>query len=290
MRASRQQRPGPTRRRIDQADTDHPRKASTSTARADLDAALEIQAPTRFAESWDNVGWQVRGDSDRVTGILCAVDATADVVEEAAQRGANVVLAHHPLLYRPLRTVDTRTRVGRIVSRALLNDVSILTAHTNWDAASGGISWALAQALGLEVKAPLQPRADDAAAGLGVVAEAHQPLSSHALARLVQDRLGTDVALAVGPPREHRRIALMGGSGASAIDAAAASGATLFLTADVRYHEAQEAEALGLSLLVIDHGASERPGMIRLASLLRHHVSVPVLVSELPTSPWRPRY
>jgi dinuclear metal center YbgI/SA1388 family protein len=218
------------------------------------------------------------------------VDATLEVVEEAVARNANVVLAHHPLLFHPLRTVDTSTRIGRIVARALEARISILTAHTNWDAASGGISWALAQELGLAVDGPLLPRQDDNSAGFGVLAQSPEGISSRELSRLVQRRLGTDVLLAVGTPGEHRRIALMGGSGASAIEAAAARGATLFLTADVRYHEAQEAAYLGLSLLVIDHGASERPGMIRLSSLIRERLGVPVHASELSTTPWQRPY
>jgi putative NIF3 family GTP cyclohydrolase 1 type 2 len=79
----------------------------------------------------------------------------------------------------------------------------------------------------------------------------------------------------------------MGGSGTIGIARAAAAGATLYITADVRYHDAQEAEAAGLSLLVVDHGASERPGMSELGRILTTRLAAPVTSSQTPTSPWR---
>jgi dinuclear metal center YbgI/SA1388 family protein len=230
------------------------------TTQQDVEAVIEELAPASLAEDWDNVGWQVRCDSDDVTGVLCAVDATAAVVDEADQLGLNLVLAHHPLLFRPLRSVDSRSRVGEVVAKALGRRISILSAHTNWDAAPGGISWALARELGLEPVEPLLPVTDVPNAGLGVLTETRAPLKARALIAQLQNDLGSAVTVWVGAADGHRRVALMGGSGTLGIARAAEVGATLYITSDVRYHDAQEAEAVGLSLLVIDHGASERPG------------------------------
>jgi dinuclear metal center YbgI/SA1388 family protein len=258
------------------------------TSQKEVESVVEDLAPTSLAEDWDNVGWQVRSDSDEVTGILCAVDATEAVVDEAAELGANLVLAHHPLLFRPLRSVDVESRVGAVIAKAILRGISILSAHTNWDAAPGGISWALAKHLGLQPLEPLLPVAGSSNAGLGVIAESTSDLHAAQLVALLGSSLGSAVTSWVGPTTEgHRRVALMGGSGTTGIAKAAASGATLYITADVRYHDAQEAEAVGLSLLVVDHGASERPGMSELGRILATRLAVPVTSSQTPTSPWR---
>jgi dinuclear metal center YbgI/SA1388 family protein len=257
------------------------------TTQRDVEVVLEELAPTSLAEDWDNVGWQVHCTTDEVTGVLCAVDATAAVVDEAEQVGANLILAHHPLLFRPLRSVDAGSRVGAIVASALHRRISILAAHTNWDAAPGGISWALARELGLQPLEPLLPIVGTKGAGMGVVAESREPLSASTLIHQMKAELGSAVSSWVGALDGHRRIGLMGGSGTVGIARAAEAGATLYITADVRYHDAQEAEAAGLSLLVIDHGASERPGMTELGRMLAARLSVPVTPSLTPTSPWR---
>jgi dinuclear metal center YbgI/SA1388 family protein len=253
----------------------------------DVVAALEDLAPASLAEEWDNVGWQVRCNSEAVTGVLCAVDATEAVLDEAARIGANLVIAHHPLLFRPLTRVDVESRVGTVVACAFRRGVSIIAAHTNWDSAPGGISWALARDLGLAPVAPLLPSEQYEGAGLGVLADSSAPLPAERMLGWIRDDLGSAVISLVGQPGGHRRIALMGGSGSSGIAAAARLGATLYITADVRYHDAQEAEALGLSLLVIDHGASERPGMAEMSRLLAPRLAAPVTLSQTPTSPWR---
>ncbi|MFN0072107.1 MAG: Nif3-like dinuclear metal center hexameric protein [Chloroflexota bacterium] len=250
-------------------------------------AMLNDLAPTSLAESWDNVGWQVRCGTAPITGILCSVDATEAVIEEARQRGANLVIAHHPLLFRPLHAVDTSSRVGGVLASALRGNISIISAHTNWDAAPGGISWALARRLGLTPETILQPSPLLPHAGLGVIAHADTPIDTHQLIRRARVDLASSVVTLVGTAAEHTCIALMGGSGTSGISAAAESGATLYITADVRYHEAQEAESLGLSLIVIDHGASELPGMAELGQVLASRLSVPVSLSQTRTSPWR---
>jgi dinuclear metal center YbgI/SA1388 family protein len=257
------------------------------TTQQDVESVLEELAPASLAEDWDNVGWQVRCDSDDVTGVLSAVDATAAVVDEAEKLGFNLILAHHPLLFRPLRSVDSRSRVGEIVTKALGHGISILSAHTNWDAAPGGISWALARHLGLEPVEPLLPVAGVPNAGLGVIAESRAPLNAQSLVTQLQDELGSAVTSWVGAADGHCRVALMGGSGTLGIARAAQMGATLYVTADVRYHDAQEAEAVGLSLLIIDHGASERPGMAELGQRLASRLPTPVKPSQTLTSPWR---
>jgi dinuclear metal center YbgI/SA1388 family protein len=257
------------------------------TSQQDVVAALEETAPACLAEPWDNVGWQVRCETSPITGLLCAVDVTEAVLDEAAARGANLIIAHHPPLFHPLRSLDAESRVGSVLTRAVQMNISIIAAHTNWDSAPGGISWALTRHLGLDPIEPLISSDVREEAGLGIIARSPTPLTSERLANWARHELGSSVISMVGEADGHERVALMGGSGTSGILRAAEIGATLYITADVRYHDAQEAEGLGLSLLVIDHGASERPGMAELGRILASRLGTPANVSQTPTSPWR---
>jgi len=257
------------------------------TSQEDVVAALEEIAPACLAEPWDNVGWQVRCDTSPITGLLCSVDVTEAVLDEAAALDANLIIAHHPILFRPLRSLDAESRVGSVLTRAVQMNISIIAAHTNWDSAPGGISWALTRHLGLDPIGPLIPSNVREEAGLGIMARSATPLTSERLANWARHELGSSVISIVGEADGHERVALMGGSGASGSSRAAEAGATLYITADVRYHDAQEAEGLGLSLLVIDHGASERPGMAELGRILASRLGTPANVSQTTTSPWR---
>jgi len=127
-----------------------------STRLADVIGVLDAAYPPRLAQPWDSVGL-VCGDPDDVLGsVTVAVDATAAVVDEVPERG--LLLAHHPLLLRGVDTVAASTAKGALVHRLIRSGRSLFTAHTNADAASPGVSDALAQSLGLTVEAVLEPQ------------------------------------------------------------------------------------------------------------------------------------
>lgn len=247
---------------------------------------IERLAPAALAADWDNPGWQIRLEDAELRAVLVALDAVPAAVDEAATTGANLLVTHHPLFFRPPRSLDAQGLAGATAIAAVRAGVSIVALHTNLDAAPGGTSWALAEALGLEAGVTLEPRADGAS-GYGVLAHANRPLRLRDWSRLVSERLGgPPLAVSGSPDAEHQVLALMGGSGASLIERARAAGATLMVTADVRYHEAQQARAAGLSLLVLDHFASERPVLERVAGFLRERLTCPVTISASRSTPW----
>lgn len=252
----------------------------------DVAACVEALAPPGLAEAWDNVGWQVRTAACELRGVLVALDATAEVVAEAAAAGCNLLLTHHPLFFRPAGSLRAGTLVGDATMAAVRADVSIFAVHTNLDATPGGTSWALAEALGLEGQRPLTPGLVEGT-GLGLVARAPEACTLTAWAERARTALGSAVALLSGAPDgRHATLALMGGSGGGAIRAAVAAGASLYVAADVSYHQAQEARASGLSLVVVDHYASEWPVMVRLARLLQERLRCAVVLSTTRTTPW----
>ncbi|HEY8477628.1 MAG TPA: Nif3-like dinuclear metal center hexameric protein [Chloroflexota bacterium] len=257
--------------------------------RFEIAPLLESLAPLDLAESWDNVGWQIRLPGT-LRGVHLALDVTPEVLDEATEVGANLVVSHHPPFFRPLRRIDRATPLGEVVARAFLQDIAVYAAHTNLDAVVGGVSWALGELLGLEALRtlhPVRPTDEGEPPGFGVVGVAPDRATLAAWERKVARLLGAPPFQRVGDgSRVIGRVAVVGGSGAPFIEDAVRARADLLVTADVKYHQAQEAAALGLAVLVVDHWASERPVLPRLAVRLSEHLDVPVTVSRIRTSPW----
>ena len=259
----------------------------------DVVAALDARYPPGWAEDWDRVGL-VLGDPDApVRRVLCVVDCVPETAEQARSAGADLVVAHHPLLLRGVSSVAATTYKGRIVHQLIRAGVALFVAHTNADVAAPGVSDALAARLGLTGLRPLRP-ADGAAAGegrgTGRVGELPEPLPLAALARLAARALPATawgVRAAGEPDRSIRTVAVCGGSGDAFLPDARAAGADAYLTADLRHHPASEYLAEGgPALLDAAHWATERPWLDELARWLRRRLGVEVAVSDLDTDPW----
>lgn len=308
---------------------------------------------------------------------MIALDANLHSVQQAASDGAGMLLTHHPLLYRPLTRVDTRTRVGQAVSCSLENRIAIYSAHTNLDAARGGINWALADYLCLEKVQVLagttpgrvklvtfvpsssaeelrnalfaagaghigaysrcsfssegtgsffgtdtthpaagkagefelvpeirlemildrelmvpamnalrdhhpyeEPAADfysllpgQSEEGLGLVGDLPETSSVEEISRKLAGLLDLKNARLVGGEKDQvNRLALCAGSGASLLHSAAGNGAQLFVTGDVKYHDAREAQDAGLTILDIGHFAPERYGLEIFGAMLESRI------------------
>lgn len=256
---------------------------------ATLDEAariIEEFAPPRLAEPWDNVGWQIRLAQRDLRGVLVALDATPEVLGEAAALGCNLVVTHHPLFFKPQQTLQAGTLEGDTAIAAIRQGTSIFAAHTNLDSTRRGTSSALAEALGLPDGTPLVPAQEDGC-GLGLVVHCQAQRTLREWSRRVREAIESPVLMVSGQHQErHERLAMMGGSGGSAVQAALEARASLYIAADIGYHQAQIARAGGLSLLVIDHHASERPVLRRVQQILQRELSCPVSISTTRTTPW----
>ena len=201
-------------------------------------AALERFAPLPLQESYDNAGLQIGlTEGEKVSGVLLCLDVTEEVVREAAARGCNLVVAHHPLLFRPLRHLWEATSVERSVSLALRLGVAVYAAHTNLDNAPGGVNFMMAERLGLRNVGFLQPFPDGKPGGSGAVGELPAPMSEAATLCLIAKTFGAPhLRYAPGPHAEISKIAFCGGAGDFLIDRAAELGAQLFFTGEVGYH------------------------------------------------------
>ena len=222
---------------------------------SDVEAAIARYAPFSLQEAYDNSGLLVGEGTTPVSGVLVCLDVTEQVLREAVARGVNLVVSHHPLLFRGVKQLCGRTGIERAVIYALRSGVGILAAHTNLDAASGGVSCALAQELGVAVERVLHPIGESE--GFGVVGRLVTPLPEDLFLQEVSERLGLSV-LRHSPlsERDISKVALCGGSGMEFFDEALAAGVDAYITADVKYHDFQRPDGR-LLLLDVGHRESE---------------------------------
>lgn len=279
----------------------------------DVVAALDRRYPAAWAEPWDAVGLQVGDPARPAARVLFAVDVTEAVMQEALSWQADLIVAHHPLLFRPLAEVTTRSPKGRIVSTLLANGCAVYAAHTNADVARPGVNDALAAALGVIRTRPLVPA--DAAGAPGVPGEDARGhgrvgvLAAPVTLREVAERVAAalpatahGVRVAGDLDRVIGHVALCGGAGDDFLEAAAGADVDVYVTSDLRHHVSQEAlEAGGPALIDVAHWASEWPWLQQAARLLIADLpgdvagqpdeatpadTVQVRVSTLVTDPW----
>ena len=198
---------------------------------------LEAWAPPSSAMSYDNVGLQVGNPDAEVRTALLGLDMTPELLDEAKNLGAALIVTHHPLLFRPVHAVTTETYVPNLVWRLAAENIALYSIHTNLDAASGGVSFALADRLGVENAEFLQP-SENGDTGFGAIGSLPAPVPLQTFLGVVAERLETPALRYAGDPDALvQRIAVCGGSGSSLIDEATARGADAYVTADIKYHD-----------------------------------------------------
>jgi len=230
----------------------------------EIEAFLFSRAPKELAADWDNVGLLAGFPDREVTRLLVALDITQEVVREAAELGAELIVAHHPVMncaWAPVQTIRDDTVQGKILTEMITNGISGICMHTNLDAAPGGVNDCLAQALGLEQIGQLHQDGvlpDGAPYGIGRVGSVHQSgLSAAEYAAFVKERLGSASVRFTDGGRHVRRVAVGGGACGSMFRDALAAGCDTFITADVKYDQFLEAQALGLAIMDAGHFATE---------------------------------
>jgi len=224
---------------------------------------LDTIAPLSLAESWDNAGLMVGDPDQTVTGILVALDPTEEVIRDAISLRLNTIITHHPLLFHPLKKIDRRTPLSRMLTTALAHDLAIVACHTNLDiTAKDSVSDAMAARLGLENTRPLAGRESPAAAegaGLGRIGTLAAPMSAEQFLTGLFSALDCrGLHLAGSLPEMIRTVALCGGSGSELAETAHALGADVYITGEVKHSTARWAEAAGFCLIDAGHYATEQ--------------------------------
>lgn len=227
----------------------------------DMYDLLDRKAPFRTQMDFDNAGFLVgRGDRD-VTRVLVALDITPAVIEEAADKGCQLILAHHPVIWGKLGQVTDESTTGRNVLSLIEKGIASICAHTNLDAAEGGVNTQLAHRVGLTDTVPLEEMGEDAEGrpyGIGRVGRLPDgPLPLAAFAQRVKENLNLGGLRGLDAGRPVEKVAVGGGACGSMLPLVQAMGCDTFLTSDLKHDLYLEARALGINLLDAGHYSTE---------------------------------
>ncbi len=253
--------------------------------------ALEQYAPLPLQEGYDNAGLQVGlTETVEVSGALLCLDVTEQVVDEAIEKGCNLIVSHHPLIFRKLARIADENYVQRTVRKAIKHDIAIVSMHTNMDAAKGGVNFKIAEKLGLKHLQFFagEKEVDGVKGGEGVMGEVSEAAGWAAddLVLLLREKFGAEcVQCNQLLRRPIRRVALCGGAGSFLLDAAVAAGADAFITGEMHYHEffGHEQE---IQICVIGHYQSEQFTSEIFKSIIEEKCpGVKCFISEVNTNP-----
>jgi dinuclear metal center YbgI/SA1388 family protein len=238
------------------------------TTVADIAAFLDRFAPPALAEDWDNVGLLVGRGQQTVSRIMTCLTITPSSSAEAISGGANLIVSHHPLLFRPVKRLTGDSPEGNMLLDLIVAGVAVFSPHTAFDSAAAGINQRLAEGLGLAEISPLVA-SDQGDLGAGRQGVLDPTVSLAELADRLKRFLHIDRVQIVGSPeRRIARAAIACGSAGEFLQPARAAGCEVLVTGEVRFHTALEAEALDTCLLLAGHFASERFALERLAEVL----------------------
>ena len=240
----------------------------------DIYQYIDSIAPFDTQEGFDNAGLLVGRRDRAVTRVLVALDITLPVIEEAAAMGAQLILAHHPVIFQPCKAVTDEEPTGARVLALAERGIAAICAHTNLDAAQGGVNDCLARALGLtDIGLLCQSGVDGQGRPYGIgrtgMLDAAAPVTTETFAVKVKTALSAASVRYTDAGRPVRKVAVGGGACGSMLSDALAAGCDTFVTADVKYNVFLDARELGINLLDAGHFATENVVVGPLAEGLR---------------------
>lgn len=229
----------------------------------DLLNFFRLRFPENLKEDWDNVGLMVGDENKSINKVLVSLDVTFDTVREAKEFGAELIISHHPLIFKPLKNIVEDASTGSLLRELIKSDISVYSMHTNFDKACGGMNDLLAEKIGLldvrnyceeELFAPDGSKIEN----FGRIGRLPLPMTLDDFADFVKISLGCNAIKVFGGGDESvKNVALCTGSGGSMIYAAYNSGADVYLTSDLGHHHAQTAAEIGLNLIDAGHFETE---------------------------------
>ena len=227
---------------------------------------LNEAAPFELAESWDNPGLMTGDLNLKVNKIAVCLDAVEEAVIKAAEDNCEILLCHHPVIFRAIKKIDFETEQGRVLRAAIKNNIAVIAAHTNWDIVEGGVNTELAKLISLN-----NIRALDLESGLGACGVLSGALDYKEFLNCVKAAWGLSyIDYYKANNNKILRVALCGGSGAEFWPLAKNFEADIYLTADMKYHELIDANKSGLNIALIEHGEMERASLPELIMKLKN--------------------
>jgi dinuclear metal center YbgI/SA1388 family protein len=229
----------------------------------DIIGFLEKLAPVELAEEWDNVGLLVGTGEREIGKIMLCLDITAASIKEAVSGGADMIVTHHPVIFKGLKRLIEEDAKGKLLYELMRNGICVYAAHTNLDFADSGVNTCLAEALGLHDLEPLGK-------GPGKTGYLEKPTSLEEYIELVKKALTVSrVRVAGKRTKPVRKVAVFSGSFDDDLEVVKQSGADLLVTGDLKYHTALDAVEAGICIIDAGHFNTEKIVLPPVAGLLR---------------------
>ncbi len=219
-------------------------------------AKFEEVIDPSLQEDWDNSGLQVGNPEAELKGVVVCLDVTREVIDQAIDLGANVIISHHPLIFSGLKSLSYQDVLGAKLIKAIKNDILIYSSHTSCDLAPGGINDYFFEKLGLEKISYISQVGENL--GYGAYGRVEGKTSRDLIAMIKEEFDMEDLTLYGDEDQVLSKVGFVGGSGASFIDDALALDLDLYISGDIKHHDAMDAMERGLSILDLSHYNSER--------------------------------
>lgn len=219
---------------------------------------METLAPTFLKEDFDNVGLMVGDREKEVKKVLLALDCTLKVVQEAIDNNVDLIITHHPLIFRRPNNITTDTLQGKKIIELIKNDISLYSSHTNLDSAKKGLNDSIPGLLGYDTSEILEANKRDSEAGLGRVVTLEKATTLEDIINKVKCTFNINNLRVVKGKDEVNKIAIINGSGQDFIGRAISKGADCIITGDTTYHFASDYKEMGINIIDAGHFASEQ--------------------------------
>ncbi len=267
----------------------------------DITQIIENLAPLSYAYKWDNVGLQLGSKEDSVTVVLTTLEITEDILDEAIKNNVNMIITHHPMIFSPLKNITKEDMKGKLIYKAIQNNISIYATHTNIDAASGGLNDYIADRLNIKDTKILEEvgnniysiEDEESSNGIGRVGRLNDPKTLAELVTEIKEQINIKYIRVAGDLEATiENVAVINGSGADLIQSAIYKGCQCVITGDVKYHDAQDAISQGINVIDIEHYHSEKFFANFLADYLSDEVrkrglNVNIIASSIDINPFQ---
>ena len=244
---------------------------------------IEERCPASWAEEWDNPGFNAGAYDIDIKKISVALDLNRHSVSEALKNGSNMLLTHHPSIFRPLKNIRYSSSDPTALVTAIKNDIALYSMHTNWDVSPEGVNVILGNVLELNDTLPLiKTTNDNRIWGLGCIGTLSEELSPEVFFRSVKLKLKLPdtIMYKANTTKKIKKVAVAGGSCGDLWPEALNKGADVFITADISYHQREDALEAGMSVISCDHGEMENISLNKLSYIVREITELPVILIE----------
>jgi dinuclear metal center YbgI/SA1388 family protein len=255
----------------------------------DIINIMEEFAPGTLKEDFDNVGLMVGDKEKSVKKILLALDCTLDVIEEAKEKKADLVITHHPLIFKKPSSITTDTLIGKKIIELIKNDISLYSSHTNLDSAEEGLNETIVNILGYDSKELIETnrKARNNNEGLGRIVRLENEIEIEELIKNIKEKLNIKSLKLVKGCKKIKNIAIINGSGSSFFETAYKKGADCIITGDTTYHYASDYKEMGVSIIDTGHFSSEWIVFLSVMEKLNNKLSdIEIIISNKSEDPY----